>query len=396
MTKNQLKASIGITTFFTILFFSILLYAQTNQKENLQCTASPSIANAPKTYLVGAGKLSKEENKRLEAKWGVLTVPKGETERAVQVRKRAISYQQEIRNRITKSMETWIKANPNATAMEIEERRRQGQERIESKINRINADNEDRIDSKIWDWRTLLDVGPVLNQGERCNTCWAFAATSAVASSMQKNYEERVPLINYVFPDQTTGALSDNSFFNTNTSGVAKPFVQDLLNCMPIKQKDICAKGWHGIAFDFMVYKSGIPMASTNEYKPGQKFACRAGSGFIKASSWDYVNSPPDKLPTVAQLKTALIEHGPLAMPVFYDNCLANYRGGVFNEFDQKESGQINHVVLLVGWDDEKQAWLIKNSWGENWGEKGFAWIKYGSNNIGVFAAWIDADLDSL
>jgi cathepsin L len=50
----------------------------------------------------------------------------------------------------------------------------------------------------------------------------------------------------------------------------------------------------------------------------------------------------------------------------------------------------INHAVLLIGWDDEKQAWLIKNSWGEQWGEKGFAWIKYGSNNIGVFAAWVD------
>ena len=124
------------------------------------------------------------------------------------------------------------------------------------------------------------------------------------------------------------------------------------------------------------------------EYKAGQKFACQPTGGFLKAASWDYVNSPPDKLPTVKQLKTALIEHGPLVAPIFYDECLANYRGGVFNEQDL---GTINHVVLLVGWDDEKQAWLVKNSWGEEWGEKGFAWIKYGSNNIGVFAAWIDA-----
>ena len=161
--------------------------------------------------------------------------------------------------------------------------------------------------------------------------------------------------------------------------------------------------GWHGNAFDFMVYKKGVPMAYRKgdsnvenpdflrKYEPGQKFSCSSDKGFIKASSWDYVNSPPDKLPTVEQLKTALIEHGPLVAPIFYDECLGNYKGGVFNEFDEKESGQINHVVLLVGWDDEKGAWLIKNSWGEKWGEKGFAWIKYGSNNIGVFAAWIDA-----
>jgi cathepsin L len=61
-------------------------------------------------------------------------------------------------------------------------------------------------------------------------------------------------------------------------------------------------------------------------------------------------------------------------------------------EFSTKKNiKDINHVVLLIGLDDAKQAWLIKNSWGEKWGEKGCAWIKYRSNNIGVFAAWIEA-----
>ena len=124
-------------------------------------------------------------------------------------------------------------------------------------------------------------------------------------------------------------------------------------------------------------------------YRFGQKYACSPNSGFVKGAAWDYVASPPDKLPTALELKTALIEHGPLVAPIYYDDCLANYRGGVFNE---KDLGMINHVVLLIGWDDEKEAWLIKNSWGETWGEKGFGWIKYGSNNIGVFAAWIEAD----
>ena len=67
------------------------------------------------------------------------------------------------------------------------------------------------------------------------------------------------------------------------------------------------------------------------------------------------------------------------------------YKGGVFNE---KTEGKVGHVVLLIGWDDDRQAWLVKNSWGEKWGEKGFGWIKYGSNNIGQFAAWIDAGID--
>ena len=368
-------------------------------KPLLRCTTK-NAGNEEMTYLVGAGKLSRQERKRIEEKWGKLTVPQGETERAKEVRKQAISNQRKIRDRITESMDTWIKANPNASAEQIEERRRSGQERIDFKINKINADNTDRLKRKRWDWRELLDVGSVFNQGEKCNTCWAFATTSAAASSLQKNYEENIPLINYVFPDQTTGELSNNSGLPliTNSRSVRVPFVQDLLNCMPIKKEEICRSGWHGIAFDFMVYKQGIPMSYSQnlniagetyprKYQPGQKFACPANSGFIKAASWDYVNSPPDKLPTVEQLKTALVEHGPLVAPIVYDECLANYKSGVFNE---QNLDMINHAVLLTGWDDEKEAWLIKNSWGEEWGEKGFAWIKYGSNNIGVFAAWID------
>ena len=93
-------------------------------------------------------------------------------------------------------------------------------------------------------------------------------------------------------------------------------------------------------------------------------------------------------MPTVEQLKTALVKHGPIVAGIYYDRCLANYRGGVFNE---QNNNSINHVVVLIGWDDDKMAWLIKNSWGTEWGENGFGWIKYGSNNIGQFAAWIDA-----
>ena len=87
------------------------------------------------------------------------------------------------------------------------------------------------------------------------------------------------------------------------------------------------------------------------DYIKGKKDRCKPES-FSKAYSWDYVNSPPDKLPTVEQLKTALIEHGPLVAPIVFDDCLRDYRGGVFNE---QNLGTVNHAVLLVGWDDKKE-----------------------------------------
>ena len=32
------------------------------------------------------------------------------------------------------------------------------------------------------------------------------------------------------------------------------------------------------------------------------------------------------------------------------------------------------HMVTIVGWDDSQECWLVKNSWGTDWGEAG--WFK--------------------
>ena len=399
--KNK-KCFASLTVFALIAFAAQIVFPQ--KPSSLQCT-SRAKKGEKMTYLVGAGRLSRQQRQRIEKKWGTLIVPQGETERAKEIRRKAINYKQKIIDALMESLETWKKNNPNAGAAEIEKQRRARLERIDYKINKNAREYKARIALKSWDWRTFYDVGAVMDQGEKCNTCWAFASVDAAAVSAKKNFADTSVLSNYYFPDKTTGELSESMFPPFDFSKVKSPFVQDLLNCMPIPEAEICESGWHGRAFDFMVYGRGMPMTYDDgfvmidretgnqttiklEYKLRQKFACQPTAGFEKAASWDYVNSPPDILPTVLQLKTALIEHGPLVAPIVYDECLANYRGGVFNEMDLD---MINHAVLLIGWDDAKGAWLIKNSWGEEWGEKGFGWIKYGSNNIGVFAAWIDA-----
>ncbi len=368
-----------------------------NDTKPLQCTSKDD-GKTQTTYLVGGSKMSKAEKKRLE-NLGILAIPKGETERAKQIRKNAVAFRKQQIEILEKSFEVWLKRHPDAAPQELEDRKKFHEDALErfsgSKARELAA-------QKKWDWRGRLNVGPVLNQGEVCNTCWAFAATNAAQTSLEKSTLDTA--------SQSAFTLFDDELIDLSTPPLPPPpftfpFVQDLLNCMPLKADEICNKGWHGTAFDFMVYKMGIPMAFLDghtvtdpdtgktvtyqtKYLPGQKFSCNPTSGFVKAASWDYVSSPPDKVPTVEELKTALVEHGPLVAPIHSDNCLIKYKGGVFNEKNMKD---INHVVLLIGWDDEKQAWLVKNSWGENWGEKGFAWIRYGSNNIGVFAAWINA-----
>lgn len=49
------------------------------------------------------------------------------------------------------------------------------------------------------------------------------------------------------------------------------------------------------------------------------------------------------------------------------------------------------HVILITGWNENLDAWEIKNSWGPTWGQNGFAYVKKGIRDIGDNAMWIVA-----
>jgi cathepsin L len=294
---------------------------------------------------------------------------------------------------------------------------------------KVLQDTRDWPTFKTFDWRQQgLDPGAVLDQGH-CESCWAFATISTYQSTW--------------YLEQTRSGMSflasRDPEVPTYQDRIAS--IQQLLNCIS-REKGDCSGGWHGSAFAFMV-DSHVPhipdrqverimikrLESGNtdafakievEGYTGKQSPCmdifrrtkvkRSGgdlplknggsakahlpansdrivTAFDRALAWGYVNEQkPTKLPTVEQLKTALIAHGPIVMPLHGDSCFSVYHGGVFNGH---HGGDPTHVVMLLGWDDQKQAWLIKNSWGPDWGEQGFGWIAYGSNDIGKYAAWI-------
>lgn len=74
-------------------------------------------------------------------------------------------------------------------------------------------------------------------------------------------------------------------------------------------------------------------------------------------------------------------EFGPLYTTMNADSKkMKNLRGGIYA--DPNCPKKTNHAVTIVGWDP--QSWIIKNSWGSFWGDKGFFRLKRGENMCGV------------
>jgi len=81
----------------------------------------------------------------------------------------------------------------------------------------------------------------------------------------------------------------------------------------------------------------------------------------------------------------AISAHGPVYATVAANSAFHNYTGGTFNS---TATATINHAIVLVGWDDSRNAWRLKNSWGTYWGEQGYMWIPYTSLHVGSYAAY--------
>lgn len=212
--------------------------------------------------------------------------------------------------------------------------------------------------AKVFDWYSVGNVTPVKDQGG-CGSCWDFAAMSAFEASY---------------------SIRNNYWIDTSE--------QQVLDCATGAgggDAGSCGGGWYDPVFTWLL-TSNVTTESVRPYEAADKM-CRTDPSYYRATAWGFVTVKAE-VPSIDEIKAALCSHGPLAVAVRAGTTnFINYTGGVFNE----NVGGIDHAVTIVGWDDDKGAWLIKNSWGTGWGLNGYMWIKYGANNIGYAAAWVDA-----
>ena len=84
------------------------------------------------------------------------------------------------------------------------------------------------------------------------------------------------------------------------------------------------------------------------------------------------------------------MDYGPVTITVAVDDPFQAYGGGVFNHCSCDD---INHMVVLVGWDDNQGpsgVWFLRNSWGAGWGEGGYMRIPYGCAMVANRATYVE------
>ena len=215
-------------------------------------------------------------------------------------------------------------------------------------------------------------------------------------------------------------SLSDRIKIARNAAGpdINLP-VQFILNC-GVEQAGSCNGGDHYAAYEFLHNYGDIPFdtclvyeacssdsqekaCSYKDYSCKPENICRTCSTFsymggICKDISNYPNvsiSKYGRVKGVIDMKHEIFKNGPIACGI-NANAILKYKGGILDLPDI--SKEIDHIISIVGWGYDlftnKQYWIIRNSWGEYWGELGFVRVVLGENQLGLEAdcAWAIPD----
>lgn len=96
----------------------------------------------------------------------------------------------------------------------------------------------------------------------------------------------------------------------------------------------------------------------------------------VKISDWSYIPADP------VAIKTALINNGPVPSYFLVYQDFLYQKTGIYQHRWGKVRGA--HYMAIVGYNDDPGYWIVKNSWGVNYQDKGWVNIKYGECGIGT------------
>jgi len=224
-----------------------------------------------------------------------------------------------------------------------------------------------------FDIRKFGITSTIVDQGAD-GTCWAFASVAAYEVSYQ-----------------------------LRRNRVIKASEQHVLDCSGV------ATDQGGIAYDVFrwmgIGRKNLDNNANYPYTGLIRYCMHSApnTDFYAAAS-DLVNRNPRVIAAVNDIKAAICKYGSVVSSVYvtrrWRNIGMDFADKPYidrtNYREPNNDLSSNHSVLIIGWDDAKHAWLVKNSWGTNWGvtcgfgnQRGYFWLDYQSCNIGKRAAWV-------
>ncbi|KAL0315851.1 UNVERIFIED_CONTAM: Cysteine proteinase 3 [Sesamum radiatum] len=206
---------------------------------------------------------------------------------------------------------------------------------------------------KLKDWRETGIVSPVKNQGH-CGSCWTFSTTGALEAAYAQAFGKGI-------------SLSE----------------QQLVDCAGAFNNFGCNGGLPSQAFEYIKYNGGLETEDAYPYT-GKNGLCKYSSENAAVQVVDSVNIT---LGAEDELRHAVAFVRPVSVAFEVVNGFRAYKGGVYTSTKCGSSPMdVNHAVLAVGYGVENGIpyWLIKNSWGADWGDNGYFKMEMGKNMCGV------------
>ncbi|OEL26974.1 Senescence-specific cysteine protease SAG39 [Dichanthelium oligosanthes] len=201
-------------------------------------------------------------------------------------------------------------------------------------------------DQQAVDWRQNGAVTGIKNQGQ-CGCCWAFSAVAAVEG------------INQIRTGQLV-SLSEQQVLDCSTNGNSG-----------------CNGGFMDNAFQYIIGNGGLTTEDAYPYTAMQGM-CQSVQPVVSISG--YQDVPSDDEGALA----AAVANQPVSVAIDAHN-FQFYTGGVMT--GDSCGTNLNHAMTAIGYgtaEDGSPYWLLKNQWGQSWGEGGYLRLERGTGACGV------------
>ena len=171
-----------------------------------------------------------------------------------------------------------------------------------------------------------------------------------------------------------TGPTSGSTSSARKGKGISLETSNPYLACSSESKDGIC-KGRTGLVAD-------INVARTCSTFPSSGGFCAAIADYPQITIDDYGSISGQKA-----MQKEIYARGPISCGIDA-SAILEYQSGIAVHKGLLET--VDHVISVVGWgkENDQQYWIVRNSWGEYWGEMGYIRVAFGSLKVEQQCAW--------